>query len=126
MRLIRALAVILSATTAIGAVAGALGLVLGGEDVFNDDIWRTARLEVGYGLSGILLLIVVAAPQAVATIGLLRRTRWASAGLLAAGVLLTGWIVVQMYIIEERSFLQVLYLGIGLVEVVLAAVRARS
>ncbi|MFZ5807741.1 MAG: hypothetical protein ACOY16_00515 [Chloroflexota bacterium] len=54
----------------------------------------------------------------------LRKYRWPLAASLAAGVILIGWIMVQVFIIGYGSFLQLFYLIYGAVIVAMSVSRA--
>lgn len=94
----------LAAVMAVGAAAGALGL-WGGSIDFGDEI--TARLPWGSTvLAGTALLVVVAVPMAVAASAAWRGDPRAPRLLLVAGLLLVGWIVVEVAFIRSFSWLQ--------------------
>lgn len=98
------LAATLAAVMAVGAAAGTLGLWSGSID-FGEEI--TARLPWGSALvAGAALLVVVAVPMAVAAVTAWRGDPRAPQLLLVAGVLLVGWIVVEVAFIRSFSWLQ--------------------
>lgn len=98
------LAAALAAVMAVGAAAGTIGLWSGSVD-FGEEI--TARLPWGSPLlAGAALLLVVAVPMAVAAVTSWRGDPRAPQRLLVAGLLLVGWIVVEVAFIRSFSWLQ--------------------
>ena len=69
---------------------------------------------------GILLLLVVALPMAVAAIAEIRTLGWAFAGSMVAGAAQLGWIVAQWLITGKYFFLQPVMLAAGAGVLVLA------
>jgi ABC-type antimicrobial peptide transport system permease subunit len=94
----------LAAVMAVGAAAGAVGLWSGSID-FGEEI--TARLPWGSALvAGTALLVVVALPMTLAAVAAWRGNPRAPQLLLLAGLLLVGWIVVEVAFIRSFSWLQ--------------------
>jgi hypothetical protein len=70
-------------------------------------------------LAGTALLLVVALPTSVAAVAAWRGSPRTADLTALAGVLLVGWIVVQVLVIGEFSWFQPVYASIGLVLVAL-------
>lgn len=99
----------------LGAGFGAVGLASGWLAL---DPPAMARLPWGSGvLAGIALAVVVAVPNAVVVVVAGRRQARCGPASIAAGVLLMGWIAVELAFIRELSFFHPTYLAIGLVQV---------
>jgi predicted CoA-binding protein len=99
------------ALMSLSALGGAVGLIGG-------------RLDLGHRLSsrlpfdspvfgGVALAVVVAVPFAAAACRAWRGDRQAWGTALSAGLLLIGWIVVELAFIREFSFLQPMCVAIG-------------
>ncbi|MFP4148767.1 MAG: hypothetical protein ACLFUG_04175 [Nitriliruptoraceae bacterium] len=114
----------LEALLAIGALAGAVGLITGGVDLGD----LTADLPFGStAFGGWALLLVNGVLPTTVVIAALRGRSWAELGHLAVGIALIGWIVVQVGLLGwPPHWLQVLYLLWGWVILVLAVWRWRS
>lgn len=77
---------------------------------------------------GLFLAIILGVGSLLAAYGLFRGRRWGWLASIAVGVVLITWILLEIVLIPDRSFLEALYAGIGLVVLGLAAlpsVRAR-
>ena len=98
---------ILASLTGIIAIlgyAGAVGLMTGAID-FGDEI--TARLPFGSPVfAGIALAIVVGVPMTVVTWLGSRADARTSIAAVIAGILLVGWIVVEIGFVRSYSWLQ--------------------
>lgn len=105
---------------AVNAYAGMVGLITGGID-FGQDV--NARLPFGSTVfAGIALALVVGVPMTVAAhLAGTDRPHFPGAAVLA-GVLLVGWIAVEVAFIRSFSWLQPVCLVAGLV-VAMAGVR---
>ncbi|MGW5055038.1 hypothetical protein [Actinokineospora sp. NPDC004072] len=104
---------VLAGFMAVWAYAGAVGVIGGGVD-FGPDI--TARLPwESTTVAGIALLACVAAPMTAACALVWRGSGRAPRALVVAGVLLAGWIVVQLAVIRTFSWLQPFCLGYAIV-----------
>jgi hypothetical protein len=97
---------------AIGAFAGAIGLISGAVDLGE----ATSRLPFGSSVfGGIALAVVNGVFPTVVFAGALRRRQWARRGHLLVGAALVVWIVVQVVILGPPiAWLQVLYFIWGL------------
>lgn len=104
--------------TGISALYGGIMLVT--------DAWRLpedylSRLPFsGWVVPGIALIVMVAVPMLVAAGLVMLRRPWRRDASLAAGVLLVGWILVQLMAIGPRMFLQAVMAGVGLMVALLA------
>jgi hypothetical protein len=106
-------------TNAAGAGLGAVGLATGWLELGPT---LTARLPWGSAVAGaVALAVVVALPNALLAIIALRRDSGYGTTSIASGVLLVGWIVVQLAFIREVSLFHPLYAGIGVLQVLLGA-----
>ena len=100
---------------ALSAYYGSAGLVLGflpGVDLLRPRLPFDSTL-----LGGLALLLVVAVPTSVTAVLAWRHDPRAADAALWSGVLLVGWIVVEVIVIRELSPLQPIcaVLGLGLV-----------
>ncbi len=116
-------ALALHAVTAVGALAGVQGFLSGQFDPLVEQL----PVVDGPVLPALALGVCVAVPQAIAlTLGL-RRHPAAAGTSLAAGAVLTGWVLVQLPLIGWSSPVQWAFAAVGVGEVVAAAVwRRRS
>lgn len=100
-----------AAFNAFGAWAGGVGLVSGGTD-FGDAINRRLPFDSPV-LAGFALLVIVGVPLTV-----LARSAWTGGPrtdevALWAGLVLIGWIVVQIAVIRAFSLFQPAYVAVG-------------
>lgn len=118
----RTLIVVLFFGAASAVLGGVLGMAFGGAGVPLDYLDGTVFSSfVGPGL---ILLVVVGGTQAAGAIALLRHAPYAQAIASVAGFGMVIWIVAELAIISEYSFLQAVYLGVGIVELGLVLVIA--
>jgi hypothetical protein len=106
---------------AVNAVYGGIGLMVNGMGMPND--WLDATPFHSWTVPGFLLLAVVAVPMSVAVVGELVRWRRADAASMLAGVVLVGWIAVQVLVLRRYFVLQPV-LGVAGALVVALAWRA--
>lgn len=71
-------------------------------------------------IPGILLAILVGGTNLLAVVLNLMRNKNRYNWAIAAGVMISGWIIVQMIMISTFSWLQFLYLVIGILTILLA------
>jgi hypothetical protein len=117
----RAWLIVLAGFVAISAYGGAAGLITGWLRLSAP---MTGRLPFGSPvLAGIALACVVAVPATVVTILAWRRHPRDRDAATLAGVLLVGWIVVEVAVVRQFSALQVVY---GLAGLTLIASGSRS
>jgi hypothetical protein len=96
---------------AASAYGGALGLLVG---FVNLGSKVTARLPFGSPvLGGLALALVVAVPSTVLTWLAWHGDPRTDAAAVASGVLIIGWIVVQLAFIREFSFFHPTYVVVG-------------
>jgi hypothetical protein len=96
----------------VGAVYGAIMLVV---NAWHLPVADLAPLPLhSWVLPGIALFAGVAVPMLTAAALLARRARWAAEVSIAAGVLLVGWIAVQLAVIGPQMFLQAVMATFGL------------
>jgi len=102
---------IFAALIALSAYAGAVGLTTGGLTLMAD---LNERLPLGSPLlGGIALALIVALPTTwVAWLAWHDDPR-TDAAALVAGILLVGWILVELAFIREFSFFHPTYLAVG-------------
>jgi len=107
-----------AAFIAISAYGGTLGLITGALDMGHT---LNQRLPLHSPvLGGIALALIVGFPASVVATMAWHRDRRADAASVAAGVLLVGWIVIEIAFIREFAFLQLFYAGAGVVFVAVA------
>jgi hypothetical protein len=112
---------ILAGLIALSAGLGALGLATGFLDLGRQ---LTARLPLHSPVLGsIALMVVVALPCAVLAWLAGRGDRRTGAAAVTAGLLLVGWIVVEVAFLRQLSFFYPVYLVLGAVLVGAGAAR---
>ena len=80
----------------------------------------TAQLPWGSEVvGGVALLLCVAVPNAALGVLALRNDDRVAAAAVVVGLVLVGWILVELAFIRELSFFHPLYVGIGLVLILL-------
>lgn len=113
----------LESLVAVAAVCGGVGLIADNAIGMLDD-WLVGTPFRSWVLPGVLLLLVVAVPMAVAAVMELRCSPWAAVASVAAGAAQVGWIAAQLAIMQRYFVLQPVMMTLGLV-VVLVAVAVR-
>lgn len=104
---------------AVGAIFGGIGLMAGNAIHISDD-WLIGTPFNSWLLPGILLLLIVAVPMAVAAVAELRRRAWAYAASVLAGFAQIGWIIAQWAIMQRFFILQPIMLTAGTAILLLA------
>lgn len=100
-----------AAFNALAAWGGAIAL-LGGATDFGET--ATARLPFeSLVVAGLALAAAVAVPLTVLAWAEWRDRRWADSWALLAGVVLVGWILLQIVVLRTFSFFQPTYLLVG-------------
>lgn len=108
---------VLALLNALSAVGGGVSLILGYLSVGPE---LTARLPWGSAVvGGVALLLCVAVPNAALGVLALRNDDRVAAAAVVVGLVLVGWILVELAFIRELSFFHPLYVGIGLVLILL-------
>lgn len=127
-RLQRPALIALELFSAITAIGGAIAL-LGGWITYPLD-WLQGSPFSDYTIPALLLLLVVGGSQIVAAGALLQRRDWAAAAGILAGVIMAGWIAVEVAIVGSQAglmrTLQITYLVVGLVGAALAMTLGNS
>lgn len=115
---------LLTGLTAVAGAAGAVGLATGSSDPGAVVLTRLPFHSTVF--AGVALAVVVAVPMALASY-LTATAR--PGGLLAgatAGLLLLGWLAVEIAVIREFSWLQIGFAGVGLAVLSLAVPLLRA
>ena len=107
---------------AAAAVYGGVGLIAGNAIRMQDD-WLLGTPFRSWVLPGVLLLLVVAAPMAVAGALELLRSAWAAVASVTAGAAQVGWIAAQLAIMQRYFVLQPVMIALGLL-IILVAIAA--
>jgi hypothetical protein len=104
---------------ALGAFGGAIALVLGAIDLAE----ATSKLPFGGStvFAGLMLGLLIGVFPTLVMVAALQRRPVATLGHLAVGVVLMGWIVVQIVVLGPPiAAIQVVYFAYGLLVAVLA------
>jgi hypothetical protein len=102
---------VLAGLNAVGAVGGALGLAFG---FLRLDAVSASRLPWNSTLlAGIALAMLVAVPNALLAVVAARRGAGTGPASIGVGVLLVGWILVELAFIRELSFFHPVYIAVG-------------
>lgn len=101
----------LGATTAVNAVGGAIYGLSGARDVPRE--WLKGSPFHDYRMPSLILGVAVGGSSAAAAVTAWHGSEHAGAAAISAGVVLLGWITVQVAIIGPRSFLQPLMASVG-------------
>lgn len=113
---IRRAVLLLAALNAVGAAGGAVALATGAIDLGQ----ANARLPFDSPVfGGIALLVIVALPQAVLTVAAIRDDPRTPGLGMACGVLLVGWILVEVAFLQAVAALHWIYLVLGVVQMAL-------
>jgi len=88
----------------VGAVYGGFGLIVNGMGM--PIAWLDATPFPSWAVPGLLLLVLVAVPMALAAAAELARSRLAYASSAIAGAVLVAWIVAQLLVLRRFFFLQ--------------------
>ncbi len=112
-KIIRLTAALITGAIALSGYAGVVGL-LGGGISFGDTI--DARLPFGsLFLAGLALLAIVAVPMTVASVAAGRGMRYSADIVFGAGLVLVGWIAVELAFIKAYSWFHPTYLVAAIV-----------
>lgn len=118
-RSLRIFLIVLEVFVGVGAVAGGIGVATNGIGFPVE--WLEGTPFRSYVIPGLVLMFVVGGSQLAAAIAVWRRRWWGTVASLAAGLILAGWISVQVAIIGLVSWLQPFYFALGLLVAGLAA-----
>ena len=103
---------VLAALIALSAYGGGAGLISGSLDL---GVTATARLPFHSPvIGGLALIAVVAGPSTALTWLAARGHRRTGDASIIAGILLVGWILIELAFIRELSFFQPLYVVLGM------------
>lgn len=112
-KIIRLTAALITGAIALSGYAGVVGL-LGGGISFDDTI--DARLPFGsLFVAGLALLAIVAVPMTVASVAAGRGMRYSADIVFGAGLVLVGWIAVELAFIKAYSWFHPTYLVAAIV-----------
>lgn len=107
----------LAALIAVSAYGGAAGLITG---FLNLGLAATVRLPFHSPvLGGMALTIIVAVPCSALAWLAARADRRAAGAAMTCGVLLIGWILVELAFIRELSFFHPAYMVLGILLIIL-------
>jgi hypothetical protein len=109
-----------SGVTALGGGVGLIGWHGGAPWLPPLEVLRYTPFD-DYLWPGIILFGAVGVPNVLAAIMTLRRCRLKGQAITFAGMLLTGWIVGEMALLRMGHWLQLGYLGVGVLTMVLGA-----
>jgi len=105
-----------NAFVAVTAIGGGVALATGLEgDRFPLEMLRTTPFRSYVG-PGLILAVVVGGSAAVAAAGVARTARWGAVVSTLAGVVLMGWIVGEILLLDqpaEPTGIEALYLALG-------------
>lgn len=107
--------------TAVSAVGGAAGLIIGYIDM--GDRLQSRLPFASPVFSGVALALIVALPFAMLAGRAWGGRSGTDAAAVFAGVLLVGWIVVELAFLRELSFLHPLCVGVGVAFVIIGLAR---
>ena len=110
---------------AVTAIAG--GLMLMWEVNTPPQAWLANTIFTSYFIPGLLLLVIVGGSALAAFVyGLEGRSKYSDALALLSGVILIGWIIDEMALLGQFSWLQLLYLTTGGVLIALTQTSAKK
>ncbi|TCK22347.1 hypothetical protein [Pseudonocardia endophytica] len=113
-------AVVLEIVMAAAAVGGGVGLMADNAIGMTDD-WLAATGFASWTVPGLLLILVVAVPTAVAAVLEIRGAGHAAEASVVAGLLQVGWILAQLVVVQRYVVLQPVVLACGVAVVALRA-----
>ena len=112
---IRIVIVLLTGFVALTAIGGGLAMFVSA-DRFPLE-WLQGTPFVGYGIPALLLAVCVGGSSLAATVALLARPRLGAPIAMAAGMLLTGFVVVEVLILKQvppgPTPIEVFYICLG-------------
>ncbi|WP_433754572.1 hypothetical protein [Nocardia sp. CA-135398] len=118
-----ALLCLLSGLVATWAVAGVLGLMTG-----SLDLGATIEDRIPFhspAFAGLMLALVVGFPMTVTALFAARDDERTPLAAMISGLGLVGWILVQLVVIREFSWLQPIWVGFGLAVLLLGGALLR-
>ncbi len=116
MKKLNILLLIISAFVSISAVFGGLGLIFkNGLDIpieyLNGSIFNS------YFWPGIILIFVIGGGHFVSFVARIKKSKYSSFLSLACGISLLIWIFVELYIMKQPHFLQIINFIFGVIEI---------
>ncbi|MDL2341661.1 MAG: hypothetical protein QFB87_01105 [Patescibacteria group bacterium] len=97
---------------ALTAIAGGLSLMTG---LIKPPLkWLSLTPYDSYVVPGLVLLAIVGGSSLFATVALVKKVKWNALYAMLAGWIMWGWIVTEIILIHQFSWLQTLYLGTAL------------
>ena len=108
---------------ALSAIGGSIGLVTG--TLVLPPALLTHTPFVSYVIPGLILGLIVGASSLSAAIAIVTAVRQALLLSAGAGLIMMGWIVVEVLLIRGGSWLHGLYLATGFAVVLLASTQSR-
>jgi hypothetical protein len=111
----RRLVIVLGILSALCTTIGGVGLLLARNGTELVPLWLLAKTPFeSFTIPGLLLLVVVGGTSVTATLLAWQRSRGSIDATILAGGALAVWIVAELAIMRELSFLQVVFGGLGL------------
>jgi len=112
----KSLLIILTGAIALSAIAGGTMLLItpDGSSIDLSSSFLQGTPFGNYALPGLILIMVIGGSHALATFALLRKTAGAYTFSIIAGLLLLGWMGIQILLIGPLYWLQFFILGAGL------------
>lgn len=123
-RLVHPSLLVLTAFSALAAIAGGIGLLVSGLGLPESELEGTPF--DGFLVPGLLLAIVVGGSLATAAVALLQHVRWQGRVALVSGGVMLGWIAVEALMIDNGRPLQVAVVVMSLLVVLLGWARMRQ
>lgn len=122
----RAVLIVLETVVALNAFGGGIYGMSGAKGIPRE--WLDGTPFVDYFIPSLILFVVVGGSMAVAAVaGMVADREWTVLlGLVAAVIILQGWIVVQVATTGYTSFLQPLLFAVGLAILALAWLYGRG
>src|SRR5260221_2563675 len=121
----RILLIVVEAFAAVSALVGGYG-VIATNGIGMHMAWLKTTAFVDYHVPGLILGILVGGSALIATFLLLVRHPWGYLAALGAGAIMVGWIVGEILLIQQLSWLQLVYALDGLAAIGLAGFQARN
>lgn len=121
---LRTVLLVLNLFVGLTAVFGGIALLLGISQMPGE--WLRNTPFNSFQVPGMILTAIVGGSALVAVVAIRVRSNWDALASLVAGLILTGWILVQVVMIGLQSGLQPFYLLIGASMIALAAFLFKS
>jgi hypothetical protein len=107
---------------AVSAIGGGLALVTGLEGARFPVAWLHGTPFSSYTVPGLILAVVVGGSAAVAAVATLRNSMAGALASVFAGVIMLGWIVGEILILNQPTrptWIEVIFLAVGVIMVLL-------